>query len=102
MKRMTYDPKANAAYAYGLEEKIECTAQVNQDINVDLSAGGRVVGIEILNAKAVLSKALGTRLNPDDMEKIEYEIEQKSGIYLHIRHDAHHASLVMPGRLTPS
>ena len=102
MKKMTYDPKANAAYAYGLPNKVERTVEINADIQVDLSDDGRVVGIEILSAKTVLSKALGMRLNAEDMQKIEYEIEEKTGIYLHIRLDANKASLVLPGRLAPA
>ena len=99
---MKYDPKADAAYAHGTSEKIHQTVEVNPDINVDLSAKGQVVGIEILNAKAVLSKSLATRLNAAELQKIEYEIEQSAGIYLHIRCDQHHASIVLPGRIIPA
>lgn len=102
MKRMTYDSKADAAYAHGLEERVARTVEVTSDINVDLSTNGRVVGIEILNARARLSKALGVRLNASELSGIEYEIEENDGVYLHVRHDHRHASLVMPGRLVPA
>ncbi len=102
MKQMTYDPKANAAYAYGMPNKVQRTVEVNPNIHLDLSTDGHVVGIEILNAKTVLSKTLGMRLNADDMQKIEYEIEEKAGIYLHMRIGANKASLVLPGRLAPA
>ncbi|MBI2446034.1 DUF2283 domain-containing protein [Candidatus Micrarchaeota archaeon] len=102
MKTLTYDPKADAAYAYGTEEKVNRTVEVNSDINVDFSAIGRVTGIEILNAKEVLSKALGARLNADEIRKIQYEIDETSGIFLHIRLDQKKASLVLPGKTVPA
>lgn len=99
MKRLSYDSQANAAYAHCLQDKIEQTVEINPDINVDISAKGRVVGIEVLNAKTVFSKAFGIRLNAADLEKIEYEIEEKVGVYLHLRYEKNKASFIMPARL---
>lgn len=102
MKTMAYDSKADAAYAEGFPDMVFRTVQINSDINVDLTASGRVAGIEILNAKSILSKALGTRLSSTEMDAIEYEIEEKAGIYLHVRRDQRQASLVLPDRILPA
>lgn len=61
--RLEYDAEADAAYLY-LDEsgaKVETTI-VGEDeaegINLDLGAGGRLLGVEILDAKSRLPAAL--------------------------------------------
>lgn len=60
MMRIDYDKEANAAYIY-LEEKIgdgevSKTITLKTNVNVDLDASGKWLGIEILNADKILSK----------------------------------------------
>ena len=53
--RVKYDPEANAAYIRFLEGKFECTTvRLSEDVSVNMAPGGRVVGIEILDASANL------------------------------------------------
>ncbi|GEM_PF-2791074 len=96
MKKWTYDPQADAAYAYGHATKIHQTKCVSSYINVDVSIRGRVVGIEILNAKEILSNALGKKLSNAQLKKMRYSIEEKRGLYLRIACEGSQASLVFP------
>ena len=61
--RLTYDPKANAAYIR-LRDKtgdIE-TLQITGDFLVDIDATGAVCGIELLNANEQLKGSDGGRI----------------------------------------
>ena len=57
--RVTYDPEADAAYAY-LVDHIEPGEAVRQviahdgDVVLDLDAKGRLLGVEVLGAKRLL------------------------------------------------
>ncbi|HEY5280206.1 MAG TPA: DUF2283 domain-containing protein [Pseudolabrys sp.] len=55
-----YRPEDNAAYIRLSQEKIIESAEVSPDIVFDYDAEGRIVGIEVLDAKAHLSPALLT------------------------------------------
>ena len=55
-----YWPEDNAAYIRLSQEKIIESAEVSPDIVFDYDAEGRIVGIEVLDAKAHLSPALLT------------------------------------------
>jgi uncharacterized protein YuzE len=55
-----YRPEDNAAYIRLSQEKIIESAEVSPDIIFDYDAEGRIVGIEVLDAKAHLSPALLT------------------------------------------
>lgn len=49
--KIEYDPKADAAYFRFLEGEFECTTvQLSEDVAVNIAPGGRVVGIEVLDA----------------------------------------------------
>lgn len=61
--KLTYDPEADAAYIYvadriaagAVEQTYPCEPDgVNGSVNLDFDASGRLVGIEILGAKAIL------------------------------------------------
>jgi uncharacterized protein YuzE len=58
--KLTYDPKANAAYIYlrerGPGDELE-TIELSDEVNVDIAPDGRVFGIELLNANAQLKTA---------------------------------------------
>ncbi|MGE3871037.1 MAG: DUF2283 domain-containing protein [Pseudorhodoplanes sp.] len=53
-----YRPEDNAAYIRLSQEKIIESAEVSPDIVFDYDAEGRIVGIEVLDAKTHLSPAL--------------------------------------------
>ena len=55
--RTTYDKDANALYVYFSDEKIDRTEELRPGIILDLDAHGRIVGMEMLDAKAQLSAA---------------------------------------------
>lgn len=58
--RVTYDPEANAAYIYlveigvgGVAESAPCEAELAAgDVIADFDSEGRLLGIEVLNARA--------------------------------------------------
>jgi YD repeat-containing protein len=56
--RITYQPEDNAAYIRLSQEKILTSAEVSPDVVFDYDAEGRIVGIELLDAKAQLSPQL--------------------------------------------
>jgi len=56
-----YRPEDNAAYIRLSQEKIIQSAEVSPDIVFDYDAEGRIVGIEVLDAKAHLSPSLLTQ-----------------------------------------
>jgi len=70
--RVTYDPEANAAYIYLAEEPPSGwrhgktvpldTIEVGGMINLDLDEDGRLMGLEVLDARSVLSDQLLTGL----------------------------------------
>jgi uncharacterized protein YuzE len=52
---ISYDPRCNVAYIrFRKKGKGVQTRQVSDEINIDLSADGKVYGIELLNAKEQL------------------------------------------------
>ena len=55
-----YRPEDNAAYIRLSQEKIIQSAEVSPDIVFDYDAEGRIVGIEVLDARTHLSPALLT------------------------------------------
>jgi uncharacterized protein YuzE len=58
--RMTFDKMADAAYIYFKEinaGEVTRTISLNESINIDLDAGGRTLGIEILDATKNLPRA---------------------------------------------
>ena len=55
-----YRPEDNAAYIRLSQEKIIESAEVSPDIVFDYDVDGRIVGIEVLDARAHLSPALLT------------------------------------------
>jgi len=55
-----YRPEDNAAYIRLSQEEIIESAEVSPDIVFDYDAEGRIVGIEVLDARAHLSPALLT------------------------------------------
>jgi uncharacterized protein YuzE len=57
---ITYRPEDNAAYIRLSPEKIVESAEVSPDIVFDYDAEGRIVGIEVLDARTHLSPALLT------------------------------------------
>ena len=52
-----YDPEANALYVKFSDEKIERTEELRPGIILDFDNRGHIVGIEMLDAKQVLSEA---------------------------------------------
>jgi len=55
-----YRPEDNAAYIRLSQEKIIESAEISPDVIFDYDAEGRIVGIELLDARAQLSPALLT------------------------------------------
>ena len=56
--KLTYDPKANAAYIRLREKSGDVkTIRVTEDLLIDISADGSVFGIELLNANEQLTQA---------------------------------------------
>lgn len=55
--RTEYDPEANAIYVRFSDEEIDHTDEVRPGIIVDYDARGHIVGIEMLDAKTLLSEA---------------------------------------------
>jgi uncharacterized protein YuzE len=52
-----YDPEANALYVKFSDEKIERTEELRPGIILDFDGAGHIVGIEMLDAKQILSKS---------------------------------------------
>jgi len=49
--KITYDPKVDAAYFRFLEGSFECTTlRLSDSVAVNIAPGGRVVGMEVLDA----------------------------------------------------
>ena len=49
--KITYDPKVDAAYFRFLEGDFQCTTvRISEDVAVNIAPGGKVVGIEVLDA----------------------------------------------------
>jgi uncharacterized protein YuzE len=49
-----YDPEANAAYLPLSQEAIVESEEVREGMVLDFDAGGRIVGIEVLDTRAML------------------------------------------------
>lgn len=53
--RICYDPEIDAVYIRLIEGKHECrTVRLNEEIALNIGAGEKLVGIEILDAREVL------------------------------------------------
>jgi uncharacterized protein YuzE len=52
-----YDAEANALYVKFSDDKIERTEELRPGINIDFDSRGHIVGIEMLDAKTVLSES---------------------------------------------
>ena len=55
--RMHYDPKADAAYLRFSEQPVVESEEVSEGIMLDYDRDGRIVGLEVLNARANLPAA---------------------------------------------
>lgn len=55
--RTEYDPEANAIYVRFSDEQVDHTEEIKPGIIMDYDARGRVIGIEMLDAKTILSEA---------------------------------------------
>lgn len=58
MPTIKYHPEDNAAYIRLSEAKIRESAEVAPDVVFDYDADGRIVGIELLDARAQLAPEL--------------------------------------------
>lgn len=55
--RISYDPEVDALYIRLIEGNHECrTVRLNEEVALNIGAGERLVGIEILDAKEVLGQ----------------------------------------------
>lgn len=55
--RISYDPEVDALYIRLIEGNHECrTVRLNEEVALNVGAGERLVGIEILDAKEVLGQ----------------------------------------------
>lgn len=52
-----YDPEANALYVRFSDDRVERTEELRPGIMLDFDSKGRIVGIEMLDAKASLSES---------------------------------------------
>ena len=52
-----YDPEANALYVKFSDDEIDRTEELRPGLNVDFDSRGHIVGIEMLNAKMILSES---------------------------------------------
>lgn len=53
--KISYDPEIDALYIRLLEGKQECrSVRLSEDVALNIGAGEKLVGIEILDAKSVL------------------------------------------------
>ncbi|WP_108396822.1 DUF2283 domain-containing protein [Devosia submarina] len=59
--QVTYDSAANAAYIRFSPEKVQESEEVSEGIVLDFDAEGRIVGMEVLDARAHLSPDLLTK-----------------------------------------
>ena len=55
---VAYDPEANAAYIRFSAEPVEESEEVSAGIVLDYDAEGRIVGMEVLDARSHLSPQL--------------------------------------------
>ena len=58
MPEVTYDKEADAAYIRFSAEKVEESEEVSAGIVLDYDADGRIVGMEVLEARTHLSPSL--------------------------------------------
>ena len=52
-----YDPEANALYVKFSDDKVDRTEELRPGLRVDFDARGHIVGIEMLDAKTILSES---------------------------------------------
>ena len=55
--KTTYDHEANALYVQFSNEAVERTEELRPGINLDFDKRGHIIGIEMLDAKKLLSEA---------------------------------------------
>jgi uncharacterized protein YuzE len=61
MRANTYDPEADAAYIYLADATVAESEEVADGVVLDFDDGGRVVGIEVLNASRTLRDGVWRR-----------------------------------------
>lgn len=66
--KISYDKEVDAVYLKLLELKPEGVIEVSEGVNIDITADGKIVGIELLNAKE--------KITIDSL--LTYEIEAES------------------------
>jgi uncharacterized protein YuzE len=52
-----YDPEANALYVQFSDDKVARTEELRPGIIIDFDSRGHIVGIEMLDAKTILSES---------------------------------------------
>ena len=67
--KISYDPEIDALYIRLLEGKQECrTVRLSEEVALNIGAGEKLVGIEILDAKSILGPAKTPAVTLDGLQ----------------------------------
>ncbi len=77
MKNIEYDSDADAIAVHVRREKSDITAELTEHISIDMTNGGKVVGLEILDASEEISKLFGRIVGKKEIQHLLCQVIQK-------------------------
>ncbi|OIO25251.1 hypothetical protein AUJ14_04510 [Candidatus Micrarchaeota archaeon CG1_02_55_22] len=96
MNRMQYDEDSDSLYVTISAKPAYLTAEISPRIGVDVTAEGRPVGVEILEASKVVSDLLQRKVERSEVKRLLCRINEDDAIYLNFTLGSEHAALALP------
>lgn len=96
MKPVEYDAEADALYVSVSSKPALVTLEISPRIGVDISRGGGVAGVEILDASKVLSDLFGSRVSKESLKRVLCRVSRDDAVVLDFSIGAKRARLALP------
>ena len=96
---LRYDPEVDSAYLKVSKHKAYETLEINQNILVDITSAGRIVGIELLDTSQFLSSILAHKVDKQtikDALSVRVRQESKRELILNISYEKEHVIYAIP------
>ena len=97
MVKINYDKESDSLYVQVSSKPAFLTFEVSEHVGLDLTKSKIPVGVEILQASAVLSKLFGKRIDKEKIKDVLCDFSDEENIYnLNFEYDNQRAVFAIP------
>ncbi len=96
MKNIRYDPEADAFYVDLSPKHSKDSRFVGPNIVIDVDSDENVVGVEILEARHVMSDVFGHKISKENLSRLKVKPTLNGLVSLTFHLDGEHATLALP------